>query len=422
MPRVRRAERWEHRHAPEGFVGRERPGDDAAFVYIFADGVRWRKALRPLRFIAAHKSAALTALVNLTRAQAWRFPPARVRVYADGSIALPEESTLTAAAPSSMTVQELYDMYLHQRDSLIAQGELGKGSRDRLTQMWKHFFVGERDFYLADGKGILEHVLRRTLTLDLSDTTKSNLLGTLRSMFDYGARLDVMVKNPLPLVREIALRPAGSNGTDRPGHQRRAYTPDEYARLLAEARRQDPELALMIELYYHTGMRREEAATLRHIDAWRQEGKSDAELATLPHFVPGDYLYIRGKGTRGKPKWRVFDLEYPDDDGTPRAQWKRRTWEIVDELARIYAPKNRGYICRWAPDSLGNRIYKTIRDAGLPREGLDVHSLRYNALTYMKRELRRSDDWMDLAVGNSKRVREETYLAEATAEQMRQME
>jgi hypothetical protein len=421
MPRARRSIRWEHPRAPEGFVAPDERGGDAAFVYILADGKRWRKSLRPLRFIPAHRSAAITALQNLTRAHAWRYAPARVRVYSDGTIVLPDQvSGVIATEPEGLTVQDLYDLFHGHRSSLVAQGKLAAGSLVQYRAAYKAFFDGEQDIYLSDSKGILSHVLQKVVRLDMADRTKTNYLATIRSIFEYGARLDVIDKNPLPAVRDIALRAPG--GKSRAGRGRRMYTDEEYARLLAEARRTDPALVLMIELYYLTGLRLAEGASLRTAAAWLEEGYSESDLETLPHVMPGDYLQVQGKGHRGQPRWRTFPLELlPASDTSARAEWKRRTWHVVDELVTVYAPLNRGYLSQWSYAGLKHKIL-AARDAAKLPAGLDIHSLRYNALNFMDNELNMSDKWMDRAVGNSKAVRKEVYVAKANADQLRRME
>lgn len=419
MPKARRNNRWEHKRVLEGFVstGTTESGDHA-FAHFFVDGKAWRKSLRPIRFIGSHKPAALTILCNLAQVQAWRFPASRVRVHSDGSVETPDMRPEFSEA-TSMTVDDLYQMFRRFKEGQLREGKVAADAPRKIRDAYRRYFDGERDFYLADSKGILEHVLAKTTDLDLSDDSKRQYLSRLRAMFEHGVGLDLIVKNPLPEIRRIVLRSGESK--DGKGRQRRAYTQTEYEKLKSAAYEKNRELGLLLELYYLTGMRVSEAVTLRLAESWLEEGYSHNQLSELPHVDPGNFLYICGKGRNGKAKWRVFPLENPPlSDTSKRAEWKRSTYEVVQALVDEVATRNKGRLCRWSSRTVQLYLLEARRAAKLPPE-VDQHALRHTALTYMTNELRLDEKFIDCTVGNSETIRSKHYVGPATAEQLRRM-
>lgn len=417
MPRPRRKNIWQIRRVPEAFVAEGAGG--YAYAHFCIDGIRWRKSLRPIRFVVADKPMAMAVLSDLSEGEAWRFPPKEVRIHPRGRVDIPV-ITGSHGGESSLTVDDLYRRYYALKESRYRDGKTTSDplKRQRLAQaaIWNGF----EDRFLSDIEGIREHVLERILDVDVVDRSKKRYLQRQRAMFDFGVETGMMEKNPLPALQLIALHRPGAKETSR--KRKRAMTPDEYARLVENAYSISRHVGLVVELYFLTGMRTNEATALRTAEAWRAEGKTRAELAQLPHVEPGNFLHIRGKGTSGQPRWRTFPLVMPaQDDDSKLAQWQRRQHEVVDELCRDFAPDRDGYLIGASTRYLQSWLLKARDKARLPRDEVDNHSLRRTGLTYMVNELHIGKDWLDQTVGNTDEIRKRLYVAAATAEQLRDL-
>lgn len=420
MPKPRRKDRWEHRTAAEGFVTSSPKGGDTAYAYIYAEGARWLKSLSPFRFVPSDRSTCIRILRELVRLRAWRCDPQTVRIYSDGGVEIP----LAPEGPNTpeMTVKDLYDLYYRRKESEHAEGRVARDAPRKVRDAFKCYFEGAPAWPLSEVKAIREHILRKTTELALSDGTKRQYLSRLKGMFEYGLQVDLVEKNPVPSARHVTLRAPGDTA-DR-GRNRRAYTESEYRRLLAAAAKVGGErLVLVVELFYYTGLRLQEATELRLASAWRAEGRSAAELKALPHVVPGDYLCIRGKARNGQPRFRIFPLvDPPAEDTSDRAEWNRNVWRVVDRLAQEFAPEQRGYLVGWAPRTVQHYVLDEARTKAKLPSALDIHALRHSALTIMVNELQLADRYLDRTVGNTKKIRRETYVAQASAEQLRRMQ
>ena len=419
MPKPRRKDRWEHRHCAEGFItSSPNAGDDTAYAYIYVEGQRWRKSLHPHRFIPKDRPQCIRILRELVRLRAWRYKSREVQVYSDGSLEVPTGQGVHQQ--SGVSLQELYDLYYQRRESEHAEGRVAADAPRKVRDAFKCYFDGAPDWPLSETAQIREHILRRTKEMALADGTKRQYLSRLKGMFDYGIQIDLLEKNPIPAVRHIALRAPGDR--EERGRKRRSYTEAEYQRLLTGAAKKNPKLGLIVELFYYTGLRLEEAVGLRLADAWLADGRSTSDLDTLPHVVPGDYVYVKGKGRNGQARFRTLPLvDPPADDTSAMAEWNRQVWRVVHALAEDHAPSQKGYLLGWSARTVEHHLLKVRRSARLSPQ-LDIHALRHTALTIMANELQLSDRYLDRTVGNTKKIRASTYVGPASAEQLRKMQ
>lgn len=430
MPKVRRNNRWEDKSVRIGFISSGTSGSEGpAVAYFYVDGKEWKKSLRPLRFTKSDRLSALKILRKLADLRAWHLPASSVHIHMDGTIetsdvqsmaADNEVATVSEADNDEPTVKYLYDLFYAFKEGKVLEGTTTEEAPRKFRDAFKCYFEGEQDFFLEDSIGIREHVMKKTTTLNLKDDTKCQYLNRLRGMFEYGVSLHLIPKNPLPQTRHIPLYAPGS-AVKRKSPKRRAFSPEEYERFKQKAYAYNRALGLLVELYYYTGMRLSEATELRVADWWLGQGKTPEELNRLPHVIPDSSINICGKGVGGEARFRAFPLENPpDSDDSDIAEWQRNTFRIVKALVEEVAVSNNGRLCRWSSRMIQHHLLRVRRAAGIPDE-VKLHSLRHTALTIMTHDLQLGKQFLDAAVGNSERIREKHYLAQANADQLRNM-
>lgn len=416
MPKPRRTDLWTTRRPSEGFVAGGPNGERTAYAYININSKEWRKSLKWWNFYTVSGKPNLAArkecvgiLERLLELQVWQYPPAKVRILSSGEVQVPDYGKSRA-----LRLVELYDIYLKHRKAEYEQGVIVSNEAVQVRQAFRCYFNGAPEFLLTEIEAITDYIRRRTLELDLSDGSKETYLRRLTAMFNYGLHHNLILKNPVPPRRYITLREPGVKDT-RAKH-RRPFTADELETLFTAARLMDPELEWVFRLYLVTGARGRELTGIRLKESLLREGKTEKDLATIPHAVPGDYLYMRGKGGR----FRTLPLVLPDPaDRSLLADWQREMWRVVHHLTDLAAERPDGKLIRWNYNTIQWRFYVIRKDNDLSAD-LDIYALRHTALTYQTNVLGLPKDWLDSTVGNTEEIRKEHYVAPATAEQLRQ--
>lgn len=370
-PRDNRKPRWTSRRFSIGFVENFQ-NRGIAYARIGS----WRKTLKPLRFVAANRSAGVRALENLIEARAYEYPPSRVSIAADGSVEILPE-------PGLAPVEQVGSFFEHARNYRLRR--IAEGVRpgwDAGLRLSIATLIGEEDLPL-DAAAIRQVIAARLpRELDrLSPYSVKTRLATISGCCSDAVRSRLLEYNPCDGFRVTV-----------PDTPKSIFTAEEEARLFAAIK--DPARRQYYQLLRVGGLRRTEAYVLTTDSIVNVDGRR--------------VLTIEGKG--GRRRMLPIDRD-PDRAYTPEfVKWSDRLISLVDDVTERTAS---GRLFPWPNVNEPSFYFRRVRmRIGLPSgDRRSLHALRRAALTEWRRVLRMHPTVITLWAGNSEFIRGKFYYA-----------
>lgn len=409
-PRDPKKERWPSRRFKIGFVENYR-NEGVAWVRIGA----WRKSLSPLRFLPENRKLAVDLLDKLIESGAYEYPPSSVKIVRNGDMIFPDSKS-SIVPKKGVTIKALRDAYFDFYQQKITDGMVVPGSFHRIESAFEFFFKGKTSLPLDPP------ALARAISVTIKKSTNKvstieGYVSSVKSAFRWGVQNGYLEKDPVPMMKNLIAPNADRNSKSKLG-----FEPDEVTAILAAMRKDGHEdKALFVELYWLTAMRNHEALLLKSRSWLVRNGYTEKEIEVTPHVAVGSHLLIAGKGKHGRKRYRMFPLYGESDGADPAvASWLRRTNEVVTALCE-QSDRHAGYLV--GHRSEGTTLYWLRRyiDHCKLNPDYDVQALRRGALTHMTYELSLTEDFLDRTVGNSRKVRDESYLGMPTRMQLLRM-